>query len=383
MAIVERKAKDGRTRYMVRIPGMKNGKRTNVTIGTFPTMREAKKREREALVERDGGTFVDPSKVTLQQHLKEWLDTKKGEISENVHKDYEIAIRRHIVPALGKVRLQKLTTPVIQAQVNAWRDGGMSAPYITKVYNIFSQSLDVAVSWNLIPRNVAKGIKKPRVENRPGTIWTQAELRRFLAVAREQDENLHPLWQLLASEGMRRGEALGLRWSDLNLKRGTVHISQTVVADKAKGGAAKIQPRGKTAAASRQVKLTPQTLSVLKEHRDRQQFIRHTMGARWQDYDLIICTSFGTPVNPSNVSRSFRRLVRAAGVPEIRVHDLRHTAASLLLMEGVSVKEVQERVGHANIRITLDTYAHLLADAHDSAANAMSRILAAEGTGIG
>jgi integrase len=130
------------------------------------------------------------------------------------------------------------------------------------------------------------------------------------------------------------------------------------------------------------VKLTPQTLAVLDSHRDRQRFLHQVAGDTWEDHDLIICTSRGTPVNPSNVDRSFARLRKAAGVPDIRVHDLRHTAASLLLREGVPVKQISERLGHASTRITLDLYAHLLPDAHDMAADAMSRILAGEkGTG--
>lgn len=383
MAIEKRTGTDGKVSYRVRIAGMKGGKRTNTTVGTFFSLREARKKEREAMAQRDGGTFVDPSKLTLAEHLATWLDTKRGEVSANVHRDYEIAIRRHIVPSLGRVKLQKLTTAMLQGQVNAWRDADMSAPYIARLCNIITQALDVAVSWNSVPRNVATGIKKPKIERRPATIWTPEQLRRFLAMAREADVNLYPLWQLLASEGMRRGEALGLRWSDLNLARGSVHISQTVVADKSKGGAAQIQPRGKTASAHRQVKLTPQTRAVLDAHRDRQRIIRQKAGDYWQDYDLIVCTSLGTPINPSNVSRSFARLREAAGVPEIRVHDLRHTAASLMLMAGVPVKEVQERVGHANARITLDIYTHLLADSHDLAVDAMSRILEGDAEGMG
>jgi integrase len=226
MAIEKRFNKDGKPTYRVRVPGMKNGKRTNITIATFASMREAKRKEREALAQRDGGTFIDPSRITLADHLAIWLDTKRGEITENVHTDYEIAIRRHIMPALGSVGLRQLTTAMLQAQVNKWRDAGMSAPYIVRICNILSQALEAAVSWNQLPRNVATGLRKPKIEKRAATIWTPAELRRFLAVAREQDENLYPLWQLLASEGMRRGEALGVRWSDLNSNRGTVHVVQ-------------------------------------------------------------------------------------------------------------------------------------------------------------
>lgn len=375
MAIEKRTGKDGKPAYRVRISTVNavTHKRQNVTVGTYRRKSDAERAEREALLYRERGTLLDPAKLTVGALLDQWLDTKRDEVSDNVLTDYSIAIRRHILPALGTVPVQRLSTAALQAQVNAWRDGGMSPPYIAKIMLVMSQALTAAMNWNFVSRNVAVGIRKPSVRKRPATVWTPEELRRFLILA--ANDRLSPLWQLLASEGMRRGEALGLRWADVNWERGTVHIAQTVIADKHDRGAAKIQPRGKTATSSRQVKLTGQTLALLAEHQDLQRFVRHAAGDRWQDHDLIVSTSLGTPVNPANVSRSFNALIIAAGLPKIRLHDLRHTAASLMLRAGVPVKQISERLGHANVRITLDTYAHLMADAHDLAAEAMSRIL--------
>jgi integrase len=162
----------------------------------------------------------------------------------------------------------------------------------------------------------------------------------------------------------------------LNWERGTAHIVQTVAADKSNRGAAFIQDRAKTKAASRTVRLTAETLAVLREHLIAQNQ-RRSQSDTWHDNDLIVCTSYGTPVNPNNVSRSFQALVRASGVRRIRVHDLRHTHASLLLRAGVSAKVVSERLGHASIAITLDTYSHVLPDMQDAAADAMSAIVTA------
>jgi integrase len=161
-----------------------------------------------------------------------------------------------------------------------------------------------------------------------------------------------------------------LRWKDFNRERGTIHIQQTVIADKANGGAARVQSRTKTRTGARTVRLTPDTLAALRDHRDRQQFA----GLASPD-SLIVCTGTGTPVNPSNVSRSFDRLVKLAGVPRIRVHDLRHTAATLLLSAGVPAKVVSERLGHATVAITMDLYTHVLPDMQGDAADAMSRIV--------
>lgn len=269
MAIEKRTGTDGKPAYRVRISTVNavTNKRQNVTVGTYRTKREAERAEREAMLLHERGTLLGPAKITIAALLEQWLDTKRGEVSDNVLTDYQIAVRRHILPALGSVNVQRLTAASLQGQVNSWRDSGMSAAYIARIMIILSQALSAAVNWNIVPRNVATGIRRPTITKRPATVWTQAELRRFLDVAKH--DALFPLWQLLASEGMRRGEALGVRWLDLNLDRGTIHISQTVIADKHDRGVAKIQPRGKTAAASMQVKLTPQTLSSLVEHHDR------------------------------------------------------------------------------------------------------------------
>ncbi len=174
---------------------------------------------------------------------------------------------------------------------------------------------------------------------------------------------------------MRRGEALGLRWQDVNWDRGTAHIVQTVAPDKNSRGEPVIQERTKTKASARTVRLTADTLAMLREHR-KQWAERKIAAETWADHDLIVCTAKGTPINPNNVSRSFELIVQRAGVRRIRVHDLRHSHATMLLRQGVAAKIVSERLGHASIGITLDTYSHVLPDMQDTAADAMSAIMA-------
>lgn len=173
---------------------------------------------------------------------------------------------------------------------------------------------------------------------------------------------------------MRRGEALGLRWRDVNFARGTAHIVQTVAPDKSNRGRAMIQDRTKTNAGARSVRLTSRTLDAFKQHRAKQ-VERRLASQDWQDNDLIVCTSTGTPINPNNVSRSFNALIRDTGLRRIRVHDLRHTSATLLLLAGTPAKIVSERLGHATIAITLDLYSHVLPDMQADAALAMDNIL--------
>jgi integrase len=241
-----------------------------------------------------------------------------------------------------------------------------------------SQALDYAVKMHLVYVNVAKHAEMPKLRTGKPDVWSADELRRFLV---EADKDAHaPLWRLLVGEGMRRGEALGLRWQDVNWQRGTAHIVQTIAPDKSDRGKAVILERTKTAAGSRSVRLTADTLTALKAHKKRQAE-QQLAAADWRDHDLIVCTSLGTPVNPGNVSRSFSAILKRAGLRRIRVHDLRHTHATLLLLAGIPAKIVSERLGHASISITLDTYSHVLPDMQDEAADAFSRILATAKTG--
>lgn len=380
MAIEKRTDHSGRPAYRVRIATRNpvTGARQNTTVGTFRTKREAERAEREALTHKERGTLLDPAKTTVAELLDTWLETKAGNVSGNSLRDYEIAIRLHLKPAIGTAPVQRLTPERVQAAYSAWQAGGMSARMVQRCHIVLSQALALAVRYRLVPFNVAADVSKPSLSRGKPDVWYTGEARRFLDTSRT--DSLHPLWHLLVLEGLRRGEALGLRWRDVNWERGTIHISQTVAPDKANKGAALIQDRTKTATAARSVRLSPDTIDVLREHRTRW-LERRLAAPAWADHDLIVCTSLGTPINPNNVSRSFDALVKRAGLRRIRVHDLRHTSATLLLLAGTPAKVVSERLGHASIGITLDLYSHVLPAMQDDAALAISRILGNARTG--
>jgi integrase len=235
-----------------------------------------------------------------------------------------------------------------------------------------SQALAQAVRFRLVPTNVCDVVTPPKLTTPRPDVWTVSEAMAFLDMA--ATDSLSPLWHLLLLEGMRRGEGLGLRWQDVNWERGTAHIVQTVSPDISSRGEAVIQARTKTKAGARTVKLSGATLAALKEHRTR--WLERRMAAEtWADHDLVVCSSKGTPINPNNVTRSFDLIVRRAGLRRITPHGLRHTHATMLLRQGVPAKIVSERLGHASIGITLDTYSHVLPDMQDTAADAMDSIM--------
>lgn len=276
------------------------------------------------------------------------------------------------------IRVQALKPERVQVQYGLWRGEGMSAQMIRGCHLRLSQALDQAVRFGIVPANICQAVTPPKLTAGKPNVWNAAEATRFLEAA--QEDWLSPLWHLLLLEGMRRGEALGLRWRDLNWERGTAHRSQTVAPDKANKGAALIQERTKTAAGARTVRLTAESLVALKDHRTRW-LERRLAASDWVDTDLIVCTSRGTPINPNNVTQSFNAIVKRAGLRRIRPHDLRHTYATLLLLVGVPAKVVSERLGHASISLTIDTYSHVLPDMQDMAAAAFSRIMEQAKTG--
>jgi integrase len=369
------------------------GKRQNRTIGTYRTKREAEKAERDALSLLERGTLLDPEQTTIAELLDTWLGSKKGSISANSIQDYESACRLHIKPAIGKIKVQKITPERLQSEYTKWQEGGMSARMVHRCHIVLSQALAQAVRFGMVHRNIALDVTKPSLNRGKHSVWTPEEVRAFLRAAdnrpilvrtgkeaydkefKTRPDDLTPLWHFLVLEGMRRGEALGLRWADVNWARNVVHISQTVAPDKSDRGKAIVQQRTKTNAGARTVKLSRQTIEALTAHRDRQRFVRQAAGESWIDHDLIVSTALGAPVNPTNVSRSFHRLVQQANLPRIRVHDLRHSSATLLLRQGVPAKIVSERLGHAGVGITMDLYSHVTPDMQDLAAEAMSALM--------
>jgi integrase len=220
------------------------------------------------------------------------------------------------------------------------------------------------VKWSRLVRNPAAAADPPKAgAGRPESItWTAEQLRTFLEATR--GSRYSAAYLLLATTGLRRGEALGLRWQDLDLDAGRASIRQTVIVIKH----TVMIGTPKTAKGRRTVTLDTGTVAALREHRKRQAAERLLMGAGWTDNDLVFCHPDGTVVHPERFSRGFLEAVQRIGLPRIRLHDLRHGWATLALQAGIHPKVVQERLGHANIAITLDTYSHVVAGLHEEAA---------------
>jgi integrase len=327
------------------------GKRKQRWHSGFETKREAEAALTRLLGQLQTGTYVAPTKRTVAEFLeREWLPAVEDTIRPLPFESYERACRSRLVPRLGDVPLQRLTPAQVNSAYAALR------------------ALESAVRWGYAVRSLADPPTPKR--KRELRTWMADELSRFLTAA--EGRRLRPLFVLLASTGARRGEALGCRWDDLDLDRGRWQIRRSRVP----GSRTVIESEPKTAAGCRVVALDPATVQVQREWRKQQLEERMAWGPAWTDSGHVFTREDRVPLTPRQASDAFGVLVKRAGVPRIGgVHALRHTWATLALHAGVDPKVVAERLGHASVRITLDTYSHVTAGMQEDAAATVAKLV--------
>jgi integrase len=365
--------KNNRWYVDVDVPAGPDGKRRRRGVGGFKTKREAKAAEAEALRRIRDGVFVEPSRLTVGAYLTEmWLPSMVSQVRATTLGGYRHNVRAYIVPRLGDISLQRLTTARVGAfygeLVASGGKGGrpLSPKTVRYVHTTLRRALRDAMADGLVVRNVAAQARPPRARRVEMHTWTAAELGTFLSSVRE--DRLYAAWLLLATLGLRRGELLGLRWPDVDLATGRIAIRNTLVM--VDGKPAMAEP--KTAKGRRSLTVAPQVLEAVRAHRAHQAAERLSWGVDYTDSGLVITAEDGRPMHPETLSGLFVRLAKRAGLPPIRLHDLRHSVASILLAQGVHPKVVSEQLGHATIALTLDTYSHVIPSLQQEAAGVMA-----------
>jgi integrase len=325
------------------------------------------------LREIDMGTFVEPTRMTLNGYLDHWLENAaRPRVRERTFDSYEALLDKHVRPKLGDRRLSLLTPLEIQDLYTGMQEAGLSPRTVRYVHAVLSSALKQAVKWRMISQNPASYVDLPRLKKIEMKSFSPEEADRFLKAAAE--DRWGTLWTVALTTGMRPGEYLALRWPDVDLKAGTVTIKRALVRRK-DGGWAFEEP--KTARSRRTIPLPPSAVAALVEHKRRQAEERLAKGPAYKNQDLVFATSTGSPLDQINLlRRHFRPLLKAAGLPTtFRVYDLRHTCATLLLAAGENPKVVSERLGHASVALTLDIYSHVLPSMQQQAAERLEAIL--------
>jgi integrase len=321
-----------------------------------------------ALTDRERGLLVTGGRQTLGQFLIRWLqDSVKPTVRPKTYTSYSQLLRIHILPALGAVPLAKLDPPRVQRFLNdKLAEGRLSARTIQYLHAVLRAALGQAMKWRLVSVNVATLVDPPRAVRREVRALSPAEARAVLEATR--GDWLEALYTLALAVGLRQGEALGLHWQDVDLDAGTLRVR--VALQRLEGrGLQIVEP--KTARSRRSIALPPQVVESLRAHKARQA----NAGCGWHDNDFVFTTATGEPLEGSSVTHRFQKLLRRAGLPHLRFHDLRHACASLLLAQGVHPRVVMETLGHSQISLTMNTYSHVIPALQRDAAERMDMIL--------
>jgi len=367
-SIEKRVQRDGTARYrvVVWLPPTGTGKPERKT-GTFRTKKEAEAARNEWQASADNGGAVKNTSMIVEELCEAWLTVKRHDLKPRTADGYGDTLARLIVPHIGAMNIQRVQPTTVDTLYALLRSKGRGEPTIHRVHQRLRQLFDYATKRRILAVNPMLAVDAPTVRPAAPTILTASQLRRFLTYA--QADGYNPLWLLIVQTGMRRGEALGLRWQDVELAAGKVRVRQSV--ESFRGVPHITTP--KTLAALRTITLFSESVAALKAHRTGQ-LARRLHAAEWEEHDLVFCTPTGKPLSPDNVYRNFTLIRQRADdaareakdeaviLPRFDIHDLRHTHATHLLHEGWPIPTVSRRLGHANPGITMKTYAHALSD---------------------
>ncbi len=358
---------------VVDVPAV-GGRRQQIRRRGFTTKRAAEEAEALIVADRARGDFRRPAKGTVGEYLHGWLEGRRADLRPTTFTSYRTIVRVRIVPWLGDVRLADLDASAVESwYVRLLAGGGehgrsLSAKTVANAGGVLSIAMGDAVRLGVLRSNPTAAARLPRRERVEMAAWSADEAAAFLVAAAEH--RLAPVWRLVLATGLRRGELCGLRWRDVDLGAGTVEIVQTrVVADRVEIGPPK------TKAGARVISLDGGTVEALRAWRARQAGERLAVGAGWVDVGLVLVDEIGRPPHPENVTRWWREAIEATGVRSIRLHDARHSAATMALRAGVPVKVVTQRLGHADVAVTMRVYQHVTAQDDRAAADVLGRAL--------
>jgi integrase len=369
--------KDGRWCGVLNL-GWENGRRKRKSFyGKIAS--EVREQLLKARSDHSRGLPVTIDCQNVQQYLDHWLEhTLKAKAKPRSYESFSAIARLHIKPALGRIQLHKLAPQHIQKLLDGKSKGGLSPQTVTNIRTVLRSALSQAMKWNLISRNSAALVNAPRIPHKRIEPLDPEHARKLLEIAR--GGRFEAIYTVALTLGMRRGEVLGLRWSDIDFDGRAIRVNQSVQrlstgSDKGKKSELRATET-KTDGSRRTIALPDSVVRALRMHRARRAQDRLSAGMSWKDQNLVFTNRSGRPIEPILLHRDYKALLRKAELPStLRFHDLRHSAASLLLAQGVHPRAIMELLGHSSITVTMNVYGHVMPAMMRDAADKMDAIL--------
>ena len=370
--IVERKRNNGEVSYEITVEGEKNlltGKRNRVYKTIRGSKKEAKALMRQMMADMDRGIAMKKLPKKISEWMDEWVELYLPNIEETTKIGYRTKIANYIKPAIGDIYLQSLRAEHIQKMVNDMIARELSPKNIRDTYNNINAAMKKALALRMIPYNPCEGVVLPKLKRYKANVYDIKMIHHLLDVAEGTDMYLPIL--LCVTAGLRRGELLALRWDNVDFKNSLIQIRSNMV----RGEEDFIIKAPKSEAGIRDIRLGEEVMAILRQERVKYMTDLLERGSNFQNLGFVIRQHDGAPIRPDSMTRKWTRFIEANSLPRIRFHDLRHSNATALIQAGVNPRVVQQRLGHADVNITLNTYTHVLPDMDMDAAAKLDCIM--------
>ena len=370
--IREKKTKSGEIRYQVTVEGGYDeltGKRIRIFKNVKGSKREARSVMHRMITEMEQGMLTQKSNKKVGEWMDEWLETFLPNIEETTRVGYKTKIRCYIKPALGDIFLKALRTEHIQKMINDMIDKGLSPKNIRDTFNNINAAMKKAVKTKLISHNPCDAVELPKLKKYRATVYPPKMIHKLLDIAKGTEMYL-PVF-LLVMVGLRRGELLALRWTDIDFKNNVLKVRKNMV----NGENGSIIKAPKSEAGVRDIQLGSDVMEILREARLEYMNDAFEYGTGFQNLNFVIHQKDGSPLKPDSMTQKWGRFLEMHNLPKIRLHDLRHSNATALIQAGVNARVVQQRLGHSDVNITLNTYTHVLPEMDKEAAEKLDAIM--------
>ena len=369
--ITERKTKKG-VHYELTVEGERDpetGKRQRYYKTVKGTEKEAKAELRRMITEVEQGIAIRKLPMKVSEWMDQWVENYLPHVEETTRVGYKTKIKCYIKPALGDILVQSLRAYHVQKMVNDMMAKGLSAKNIKDTYNNVNAAMKKAVVLRMIPYNPCEGVSLPKVKRYQAKVYNITNIHKILELAQETDMYLPIL--LLVSFGLRRGELLALRWSDIDFENKLLKVRNNMV----RGEKGFIIKAPKSQAGIRDLHIGDDLLEELRQAREQYLADKLAYGRGFQNLNFVIRQADGSPIKPDSMTQKWERFLEHHKLPHIRLHDLRHSHATALIMAGVNPKVVQQRMGHSDVNITLNTYTHVLPEMDIEAAELLDQMM--------